>query len=417
MRRRITLLVAATTSVVLLAFLLPASALVARVAEARALDAGRVQLQLLVPTVGLDAREEVVAGPLALSDGRRLAVRWSDGTWLGTVGVLGDDPAPAGAEQRETDEGTYLLQPVRREGGTAVLEVFVPAAELRAGVPGTRSVLAGLGLALLLLALLVADRVARSLTRPVTELATTAHRLSGGDLSARVTPSGPADVREVGAAVNRLAGRIGELLADEREAAADLAHRLRTPLTALRLDVEALPAADRERLAADVDALGRGVDEVIAEARRPVREGLGAGCDAAAVVAERVLFWAVLAEEERRPLTVDVPEGPFPVRVAGADLRAAVDAVLGNVFAHTPEGIGLHVAVRLREGGGAVVTVRDDGPGLPVAAVARGRSGSGSTGLGLDIARRTAEGSGGALRLASASGGTQVTLEFGAPPA
>ena len=43
-------------------------------------------------------------------------------------------------------------------------------------------------------------------------------------------------------AVNRLAGRIGELLAAEREAAANLAHRLRTPLTALRLDAEALPA-------------------------------------------------------------------------------------------------------------------------------------------------------------------------------
>jgi signal transduction histidine kinase len=415
-RRRITLLVAATTSVVLLAFLLPASSLVARVAEARALDAARVQLQLLVPSVGLDSREEVAAGPVALSDGRGLTVRWSDGTWLGAEGVLGDGPAPAGAEQRETDEGTHLLQPVRREGGTAVLEVFVPAAQLRAGVAETRSVLAGLGLVLLLLALVVADRVARSLTRPVTDLATTAHRLGSGDLSARVVPSGPTEVREVGAAVNRLAGRIGELLADEREAAADLAHRLRTPLTALRLDVEALPTTDRERLGADVDALSRSVDEVIAEARRTVREGLGAGSDAAAVVADRVLFWSVLAEEERRPFTVDVPEGPCPVRVAGADLGAAVDALLGNVFAHTPEGTGLHVAVCPRDGGGALVTVRDDGPGLPLTAVARGASGGGSTGLGLDIARRTAEGSGGGLRLASSPGGTEVTLELGPPP-
>jgi signal transduction histidine kinase len=414
-RRRITLLVAATTSVVLLAFLLPASALIARVAEARALDAARVQLQLLVPAVGLDTREEVAAGPVALADGERLAVRWSDGTWLGAEGVLGQDPAPTGAEQRESEEGTHLLQPVRREGGTAVLEVFVPTAELQAGVTETRLVLGGLGTVLLLLALGVADRVARSLTRPVTDLATTAHRLGSGDLSARVVPSGPEEVREVGAAVNRLAGRIGELLADEREAAADLAHRLRTPLTALRLDVEALPAADRERLAADVDALGRGVDEVIAEARRTVREGLGAGSDAAGIVAERVRFWSVLAEEERRPLTGDVPEGPLPVRVAAADLGAAVDALLGNVFAHTPEGTGLHVAVSPRDGGGALVTVRDDGPGLPVAAVARGHSGGGSTGLGLDIARRTAEGSGGGLRLASTPGRTEVTLELGPP--
>src|SRR4029453_11972444 len=60
-RRQITLLVAATTSIVLLAFLLPAASLVARVSEARALDAGRAQLQFLTPSVGLDEREQVAA--------------------------------------------------------------------------------------------------------------------------------------------------------------------------------------------------------------------------------------------------------------------------------------------------------------------------------------------------------------------
>jgi signal transduction histidine kinase len=413
-RRRITLLVAATTSVVLLAFLLPAAVLVARVAESRALDTAQARLQALIPTVGLDAPEEVAAS-LAVSDGQAVAVRWSDGTWLGSEGVLGDDPAPAGAERRETDDGVHLLQPVRREGGTAVVEVFVPAAELRADVPRTWLVLGGLGVVLLVLALLVADLLARSLTRPVTDLATTAHRLGSGDLSARVTPAGPDEVREVGIAVNRLAGRIGELLAAEREAAADLAHRLRTPLTALRLDVEALPAADRDRVLGDVDALTRGIDEVISEARRPVREGLGAGCDAVAVVGERVRFWSVLAEEEDRPLTVALPDESLPVRPATADLGAAVDALLGNVFAHTPDGTGLRVAVRPRDGGGAEVTVADDGPGLQAAAVARGHSGAGSTGLGLDIARRTAEGSGGTMRVNSSPAGTTVTLELGPP--
>ncbi|MCW2618592.1 MAG: Signal transduction histidine kinase, partial [Modestobacter sp.] len=59
MRRQITLLVAATTSVVLLAFLLPAASLVARVAEARALDGAQAQLQFLIPSVGLDQRADV----------------------------------------------------------------------------------------------------------------------------------------------------------------------------------------------------------------------------------------------------------------------------------------------------------------------------------------------------------------------
>jgi signal transduction histidine kinase len=282
-------------------------------------------------------------------------------------------------------------------------------------VTRTWLVLAGLGVVLLLLALLVADRLARSLTRPVTELAATAHRLGSGDMSARASPSGPPEVRDVAIALNRLAGRIDELLTAERESAADLAHRLRTPLTALRLDAEGLPPADRERLLADVDAVGRGIDDVISEARRSVREGLGAGCDATAVVGERVRFWSVLAEEEGRVVALDLPGEAAPVRVPAADLGAAVDALLGNVFAHTPEGTSFGVTVRSREAGGAEVTVSDTGPGVDPTAVERGSSGAGSTGLGLDIARRTAETSGGRLRIGSSGSGTRVTLELGPP--
>ena len=80
------------------------------------------------------------------------------------------------------------------------------------------------------------------------------------------------------------------------------------------------------------------MDAVIAEARRPVREGLGTGCDAAAVVADRVAFWSALAEDEGRPVRFEPAGGPLPVRVPAGDLAAAVDALLGNVFAHTPDG-------------------------------------------------------------------------------
>jgi signal transduction histidine kinase len=415
-RRQITLLVAATTSVVLLAFLLPAASLVTRVAEARALDAARAQLQFLTPSVGLDERDQVSANLIGTSDDLSIAVRWPDGVWLGEPRDP-DIDVPASAEQIESDAGTLLLQPVQRDGGPALVEVFVPAGTLRAGVTRTWLVLGGLGVVLLLLALVVADRLARSLTRPVRELADTAHKLGSGDLDVRATPAGPREVREVAWAVNRLAGRIGELLTAEREGAADLAHRLRTPLTALRLDVEGLSGRDREQLLDDVDALSRGVDEVISEARRPVREGLGAGCDATAVVGARVRFWSVLAEEEGRPVTVELPGRPAPVRVSAADLGAAVDALLGNVFTHTPEGTPAVMCVRPRPGGGAEVVVSDAGPGMPDTAVERGHSAAGSTGLGLDIARRTAEGSGGCLRVASSRSGTEVTLELGAPSA
>ena len=214
----------------------------------------------------------------------------------------------------------------------------------------------------------------------------------------------------------RSADRIDELLVAERESVADLSHRLRTPLTALRLDAEALrDPAEAGRLGADVAAVERTVDEVIRGARRAVREGGRAGCDAVAVVADRTAFWAVLAEDQGRPWQVTLPAEQQPVRLTAADLGAAVDALLGNVFAHTPETAAVEVRVG-REDDVVAVEVADRGPGLPSEAQARGHSGAGSTGLGLDIARRTAEASGGRLRVEDRpGGGARITLLLGPP--
>ncbi|SDG34336.1 sensor histidine kinase [Klenkia brasiliensis] len=418
MRRRITLLVAATTSVVLLAFLLPAAALVSRVAEARALDAARQQVQTLLPAVALAPAADGVrtAVDTALAAGRPAAVVWPDGTVVGDPAAVLPAAVPTTAATVDVAGGTVVVQPVARDGGTAVVTVLVPDDVADAGVLRTWLVLGGLGAVLFTLALLVADRLARSLTRPVSELAATADRLGRGELDARVEPAGPDDIRAVGTAVNRLAGRIGELLTAERENAADLAHRLRTPLTALRLDVDALPTGPgRDRLVDDVDELSRTVDAVISDARRPVREGLQARCDAVAVVAERVAFWSALAEDEERGMDVDLATAPLPVRLPAADLAAAVDALLGNVFAHTPPGTPFAVTVGPRPGGGARLAVADRGPGVhATAALQRGVSGRGSTGLGLDIARRTAEASGGSATV-DGDDGTVVVLELGPP--
>lgn len=62
-----------------------------------------------------------------------------------------------------------------------------------------------------------------------------------------------------------------------------------------------------------------------------------------------------------------------------------------------------------------MTAVADDGPGMPHRLVLRGVSGAGSTGLGLDIARRAAQASGGRLELADGSPGAVVTLRFGPP--
>jgi signal transduction histidine kinase len=105
---------------------------------------------------------------------------------------------------------------------------------------------------------------------------------------------------------------------------------------------------------------------------------------------------------------------PVWVPVPRSELILAVDALLGNVFAHTPEGAAFRVTVSP-----AGLIVDDAGPGIadPAAAVQRGVSGAGSTGLGLDIVRRVAEAGGGRLAIDRGPlGGARIALLLGVPP-
>jgi len=100
--------------------------------------------------------------------------------------------------------------------------------------------------------------------------------------------------------------------------------------------------------------------------------------------------------------------------VTRGDLEAALDTLIGNVFAHTPDGTAMAISTRPGHPLTSLV-IEDAGPGFPDASVARrGRSGGASTGLGLDIARKVAEGSGGAQILGrSPLGGARVELRLG----
>ena len=104
-------------------------------------------------------------------------------------------------------------------------------------------------------------------------------------------------------------------------------------------------------------------------------------------------FWSALAEDSGRTVDCVLPPGPVPVRAAREDLAAALDALLENVFTHTPDGTALRVTV----GPGRGWRRWSRTPG-PVSRHQSERAGGGSTGLGLDIARRTAQAAGGSLR-------------------
>ena len=213
----------------------------------------------------------------------------------------------------------------------------------------------------------------------------------------------------MGEAFNVLARRLGALLSAERESVADLSHRLRTPLTALRLQAETLSdRSEAESLLADIERLERAVDRMIEEARRPSSassQGKEAA-DLAAVVRHRATFWKVLADEQDRGVGVHTVGGELWVPLTADELGAAVDTLIENVFAHTPTGTAYSISAKPGRSGTVVLEVSDGGPGFPDAdVVERGTSAGGSTGLGLDIVRRTAIRGGGGLEIGKRPGG------------
>ncbi|MFJ8195455.1 sensor histidine kinase [Streptomyces sp. NPDC096152] len=386
----------------------------AAVAPALSITTERDQLERVVASAGSDTEMAVhipaVDGQAAVDIGRRRAA----GEDIATVRKLGR------ASTTEVPGGSTLLQPVALSSGAiAVVEVYVPESEVSNGVGTAWAVLAAVGVALVVGSVAVADRLGVRMVQPAQRLAESAHELGEGKLGARVPEEGPTELRLAAVAFNSMADQVVQLLANERELAADLSHRLRTPLTVLRLNAASLgegPAAEQTREA--VAQLEREVDTIIRTAREAKPQtavaGPGAGCDAAEVVRERMEFWSALAEDEGRKWRLAGVERPVRIPVARADLAAALDALLGNVFRHTSEGTAF--AVDVHNGDDAVIVlVSDAGPGIPdpEAAMARGRGSGddGSTGLGLDIVRRLAEATGGDVRIGSSVlGGTEVRI-------
>lgn len=441
MRRSLIMTVAAAVTMVLLAMLVPMAVLLRSYALEDRLSRAALEVQATETVVSGQDRGAVASYLETVNDDDEVTTTvlyppsdlHPDGEAIGPHPGEDADVVQARetgrASVRDVDGGgAEILVPVSLGGSSAapedtpVIRVIVRPPGLDTAIVRSWLVLLLLGVVLLAGALVLADRLGRSFVLPIRRLASYAARLGGRDRPEAVRPSGPPEVRELTIAMNRLVDRIDALLERERAGVADLSHRLRTPMTALRLRVDALSdAEDRARLGADLDDLEAMVDHVVSQARRSEREGRVPLVDAVAAVTERVRFWEPLAEDQGRPFDVriDVP-GPVLVRSSAADLQALVDVLLDNVFSHTPDDVAVTVTVSSRppaEGGGLRLTVDDAGPGFPVGidVAGRGASGSGSTGLGLSIVDKTATESGGGLSWGrSPSGGARVVVDLAA---
>ncbi|WP_432888983.1 sensor histidine kinase [Kribbella sp. CA-245084] len=422
MRRRILLLSVGMTTLVVLAFAVPLVILLRSTTASEAKDKALYRAETVAYYVGDKdhTADDITAYINGLKDGPgNISVRMPDGTTLGDPppgGVPkpksmpadynddgdGDDKGPpklGDADYRDVNGGMAVDVAVDTPTGPASVCLYLTADELYDGLVPRLLILIGGSLLVLLLSIVGAELVSRRLARPLEETASTAERLAAGDMEARAPTTGPAEVAKVGAALNGLADRIDEVIAVEREAVADLSHRLRTPLTALRLQVEALDDRESaEELNTQVTNLERTLTAVISAARRPQREGRVPHCDAVEVTRTRAAFWEPLFEDQGRELTLDLPTSAAMVRSSAEDLAAALDALVENVVAHTPDGTPAHITLT-RDASHIHITVADEGPGIPLGAGERGRSDRGSTGLGLDIARRYAESTGGRLTI------------------
>lgn len=344
------LLSLATTVLVVVAFVLPLGLLVRRQAVEGAKVGAERDAQSVAALVGL---------ALAVGDDPGAVSEAIGDLPEGTVVVLGDEVFGTPKEgqgslvQPAADSGSTVSDdvtggweialPVVGESEVAVVSSFVTSAELTSGVFAAWLLLAALAVALIVLAVWVADRLGRSLTSPIEDLARSAHRLAEGDLETRVEPTDPGEIRETGEAFNYLAERLDTLLAEERESAADLSHRLRTPLTSLRLQAEALgDPRERETMVGQVDRLEHAMNQVIDLARSRAAQG-PAESDVEAVVSERAAFWRVLAEEQGREMTLYLSESSARVAIGEEDLGVVVDTLVGNVFSHTPAGTSFSV--------------------------------------------------------------------------
>ena len=420
MRRRLLVIAIASAALVAVAFAVPLGALVRDVTRDRAITAAERDAAALAPVLAVTDDADLVTGAIERTDigaDGRLFVLLPDGTQLGDQ-VAADAGAITLVRNGQvtfsqaTSAGLDLYTPVvTGNGEVTVIRARVPNALLNDGVVRSWLALAGIAITLIAASAFVADRLARRLIGDADDLASTANALAEGDGTARALASTTPELDQAGRALNLLADRIDELRAAERERVADLSHRLRTPLTALRLDAE---RSNNPDMTDGVDRLEAAVTDLIRAARRPLHDQpVRARCDAAQIVRERAEFWSALADDDGRSWTIDATNQPLVVGCEQADLEAAVDALVANVFAHTPGGTEYAIDA-IQDGDEAVITVGDAGPGIDDDRITeRGRTNAGSTGLGLSIATETAAAAGGRLTVgASTLGGTRVTLHL-----
>lgn len=312
--------------------------------------------------------------------------------------------------------------------GTALVWLIAGALGI-GGSGGALRVVSVIGLVLGVLALGVAVAAGRRLTAPAERLVAASARIEAGDLGVRVPVRGPSELRTLARAFNAMSSRLEATEARRRSVVAEVAHELRTPLSIIRGQAEAIadgvyPAApDRmapildavhslEVLVDDLTTLGLAEAGALRLRREPV--------DIAVLVHDTLAAHRDAADAAGVTLTAALAGAPPSLDADPARLRGVLSNLVGNAIRHGRPGGGVSVEVRPSPGGAGVeLRVVDDGEGIPAELLSRVTErfvkgpGSPGSGLGLAIVRDVVEAHGGSVEVASAAGeGTAVTLRL-----
>lgn len=253
----------------------------------------------------------------------------------------------------------------------------------------------------------VAFLQSRRVARPVEALAVSSRRLGEGDFSVRSPLVGVPEVDVVAGSLNTTAQRLGELVDRERSFSANAAHQLKTPLTALRLELEnalTLPNVDDRQVydsaLAQIDRLESTIADLLSLSREEAMRG---EFDIRMLIEEIRAEWHGPLAAEGRVLHVRSNPEPLVVRASPAAVRQILNVLLSNGVEH---GAGT-VSITTRGGeGAAVMEVSDEGAGIgarPEGVFERRGPDARGHGIGLALARSLAEAEGGRLLLARAT--------------
>jgi signal transduction histidine kinase len=242
----------------------------------------------------------------------------------------------------------------------------------------------------------------------------------------------PSEIEPLVGELNRLLARLQKAFEAQRAFISDAAHELRSPLTALRLQLQLLDRAPDEsarteargRLGAAVERAIHLAEQLLALARSEPQDAAGdmAPVDLAAAAAEGITDTHELALSRGIEMSLDTP-GNISVRGDAPALRTLVRNLVDNAVRYTPPHGSVQVRCRATAQG-ALLEVSDTGPGIPAQDrdrvfdrfYRRAAAQEGGTGLGLAIVKSIAERHGANIALNEApGGGLHVSVTFPAP--